>query len=191
MNAILPFPELRSQRFILRQILQGDLRALYEGLSDPRVNAHYGISYQSEQATQEQIDWYRGLENDGNGVWWAICAHHHPQQLLGACGVYEIDHYNRNADIGYWLSPAQWGQGVMQECLTKVFEYAFGNMQLHRLEAEVELENIASRKLLEKLGFEHEGRRRQVSWRGERYVDLDYFGLLTPHRVKPTSGLTG
>ena len=67
-------------------------------------------------------------ENDGNGVWWAICAHHHPQQLLGACGVYEIDHYNRNADIGYWLSPAQWGQGVMQECLKKVFEYAFGSM---------------------------------------------------------------
>ena len=33
-------------------------------------------------------------------------AHHHPQQLLGACGVYEIDHYNRNADIGYWLRPA-------------------------------------------------------------------------------------
>ncbi|WMW80593.1 GNAT family protein [Undibacterium cyanobacteriorum] len=178
MNAILPFPELRSARFVLRQILQSDLNALYVGLSDPRVNLYYGIAYHSEAATQEQLDWYRSLENDGNGVWWAICAAQRPQQLIGACGIYEIDHYNRNADIGYWLSPQVWGQGVMQECLKLIFEYAFRQLQLHRLEAEVEIDNIASRKLLEKLGFMHEGRRRQVSWRGEKFVDLDYFGLL-------------
>ena len=178
------FPELRSERFLLRQIQQSDLAAIFFGLSHPKVTAHYGIWYESELATQEQIDWYRCLEKEGTGMWWAICPINQAEQLIGACGIYEVDNYNRNADLGYWLLPAYWGQGVMLECLDKVLQYGFDSMQLHRLEAEVEVENISSSKLLTKLGFEHEGRRRQVSWKRDRFVDLDYYGILNAHFQK-------
>ncbi len=181
MQEVSTFPELRSERFLLRQIQQSDLAAVFFGLSHPKVIAHYGIWYETELATQEQIDWYRCLEKDGSGMWWAICPLNRPEQLIGACGVYELDNYNRNADIGYWLLPAYWGQGVMLECLQEVLHHAFDCMNLHRIEAEVEVENIGSRKLLKKLGFEHEGRRRQVSWKRDRFVDLDYYGILNTH----------
>ncbi|MCU6435634.1 GNAT family N-acetyltransferase [Undibacterium sp. Jales W-56] len=174
------FPELRTSRFILRQIVQEDIGNIFKGLSHPKVIAYYGISYDSLIATQEQIEWYRHLEQEQTGRWWAICPIAAPDQLIGACGLYEWDKDNHNADLGYWLHPDYWRQGVMQECLRSVLAHVFSTRQLHRIEAEVEPDNDASSDLLLKLGFQFEGRRREVAWKHQRYVDMDYYALLEP-----------
>ncbi|MFZ6846006.1 GNAT family N-acetyltransferase [Undibacterium sp. RuTC16W] len=172
------FPELRSQRFVLRQIVQDDIGNIFKGLSHPKVIAYYGISYDSLVATQEQIEWYRHLETEQTGRWWAISPCGIPDQLIGACGLYEWDKDNHNADLGYWLHPDYWRQGVMQECLRAMLAHAFSAGQLHRVEAEVESTNKASSELLLKLGFQLEGCRREVAWKNQRYVDMHYYGLL-------------
>jgi ribosomal-protein-alanine N-acetyltransferase len=174
------FPERHTARFLLRQIRQEDRAQVYAALSNPRVIAHYGISYESEAATQEQIDWYRQMEQNQTGYWWAICEAHAPATLLGSCGIYEIDTYNRNADLGYWLLPEYWGSGIMHECLLSVLRFAFDELHLHRFEAEIEPANIASAKLVQKLGFEWEGRRREVARRDDSFLDLNYYALLSP-----------
>jgi ribosomal-protein-alanine N-acetyltransferase len=181
------FPQLMTERCVLRQIQQADKAALFAGLSHPKVVAQYGISYASEEATQEQLDWYRALELNNSGIWWAIClASQGGQSLVGACGIYDIDDYNRNADIGYWLLPEYWGTGIMQECLQRVLTYGFQDKQLHRIEAEVEHGNLASVRLLQKLDFRWEGRRQQVAWRDDHFVDLNYYALLAPNFLIPT-----
>lgn len=175
-----PFPRRETARFQLRQIQQEDRAQIFAALSNPRVIAHYGIAYETEVATQEQIDWYRQMEQMQTGYWWAICSAQTPAQILGCCGIYEIDSYNRNADLGYWLLPEYWGTGVMHECLLSVLRFAFDDLHLHRLEAEIEPANIASAKLVQKLGFVWEGRRREVAWRDGVYLDLNYYALLAP-----------
>ena len=56
------FPVLKSERLILRQIRQDDIQNIFKGLSHPEVIAYYGVSYKSLEETQEQIDWYKNLE---------------------------------------------------------------------------------------------------------------------------------
>lgn len=175
------FPIRHSARFLLRQIQATDRPQIFSGLSNPRVIAHYGISYQTEAATQEQMDWYDYLEKSQTGYWWAICEARAPDRLLGTCGIYEIDSFNNNAEIGYWLLPEYWGLGVMHECLLSILHFAFDELGLHRLHAEVEPANIASAKLLQKLDFMHEGRRRQAARRDESYLDLDLYARLAAH----------
>jgi ribosomal-protein-alanine N-acetyltransferase len=181
-NPVTDFPQLTTERCLLRQIQQTDRPALFAGLSHPDVIAYYGISYASEEATQEQLEWYRAQELNHSGIWWAICLPTQTgQNLIGACGIYEIDDYNRNADIGYWLLPEYWGTGIMQECLRCILAYGFHEKQLHRIEAEVEHGNLASVRLLQKLEFRWEGRRQQVALRDDHFVDLNYYALLAPN----------
>ena len=50
------FPELRTSRFVLRQIIATDLPTVFAGLSDPQVIRHYGVSYDSLASTQRQME---------------------------------------------------------------------------------------------------------------------------------------
>lgn len=51
------FPTLYTKQLILRQITQSDLPNIYKGLSHPKVIPYYGVSFESLEATQEQMDW--------------------------------------------------------------------------------------------------------------------------------------
>jgi ribosomal-protein-alanine N-acetyltransferase len=78
--------ELQGARFALRSMRKDDIHAVYQGLSNPQVIAHYGVSYDSLEATQVQMDWFASIKRDGSGQWWALCDRAAPTQLLGACG---------------------------------------------------------------------------------------------------------
>ena len=172
------FPTLQTANFLLRQIAQDDLADIFRGLSDPRVTAYYGVSYTTQEAAQVQLQWYRTIEQQHTGLWWAICRRDAPAALLGTCGFYDCDHENHNADMGYWLFPAHWGAGVMREALSAILRHGFAQMRLHRIECEVEPANLASSRLLRALGFSLEGRRRQVAYKNGAFVDMDYYALL-------------
>lgn len=172
------FPTLSTARFRLRKIVQSDLAAVHQGLSDPRVVAHYGISYDSLAATQAQMDWFESLYRSGTGAWWAICGAQTPDTMIGACGINEHVIEHRRAELGLWLIPAHWRLGIMRECVAAVVDHAFDQMQLHRIEAEVEPENEASWRLLERLGFALEGVRRECELKNGRYLDLRCYAKL-------------
>ncbi|EQM70201.1 GNAT family protein [Pseudomonas tohonis] len=172
------FPTLETPRFRLREITLADTRAIFAGLSHPQVIRYYGVSYATLEATRVQMDWYRSLLRERTGIWWGICTPDNPAHLIGACGYHEWDHGHRCAELGYWLLPEYWGGGVMRECLEAVIAHAFVAMRLHRIEAVVDLENPASSGLLRRLGFTHEGVRRECEYKDGRYLSLDCFGLL-------------
>ncbi|GGG97968.1 N-acetyltransferase [Polaribacter pacificus] len=146
------FPVLESKRLLLRQIVATDQEAVFKGLSDPEVIKYYGVSFDSLEATEEQMIWFSELENTKAGVWWAICTKD-DNQFLGAAGINDFDKKKRKAEIGFWLYPKNWGQGYVFEALSLILEQVFNNMELDKLEAFVETKNTASVKTLKKLGF--------------------------------------
>jgi ribosomal-protein-alanine N-acetyltransferase len=173
------FPLLLTKNFLLRKIEASDITQIFRGLSNPKITQWYGVSYEDLESTRAQMTWYRDIIEAQSGIWWAICTQQDPTSLLGTCGFYEHDKDNRNTDMGYWLHEECWGQRIMYECLPAILEYAFIHMNIHRVEAEVEPENLASSKLLRKLGFSLEGRRRECGWKTDRFVDLEYYSLLS------------
>ena len=75
--------------------------------------------------------------------------------LLGACGVTLID--NQTPELGYWLGVPYWGKGFATEALHAVIDYAFGDLEHAALQAGARVTNPASRRVLEKCGFQWTG----------------------------------
>ena len=173
-----PFVELNTARFRLRRILPSDIDVVLRGLSHPAVIAHYGVSCDSLESTRRQMDWFEQIWAAGTGVWWGICGPQCDAPLIGACGFNEIRADHRRAEIGYWLLPEWWGQGAATECVAATLKHAFGSLGLHRVAADVEVDNYRSRRLLERLGFQLEGVRRGCERKGGVLLDLMLYSRL-------------
>ncbi|WP_426142515.1 GNAT family N-acetyltransferase [Pseudomonas sp. DWP3-1-2] len=171
------FPIFHLDNYDLRKIQAKDIHTIFAGLSHPDVIAHYGVSYQSLEATQEQMHWYEQLLLERKGIWWGI-ARRDNDELVGACGLNDWRPDDHRIDLGYWLLPDYWRRGIMQRGLPHILRYAFVHMNIHRVHADVEPENLASFQLLRKLGFVHEGTLRDVEYKGGRYLSLHQLSLI-------------
>ncbi len=98
--------------------------------------------------------------------------------LVGTCTLAHVDTQNRRAEIGFILRFDQWGQGYMSEAINTLLRYAFDELGLHRIEADVDPRNDASIRLLKKLGFQREGYLRERWLVGQEINDSVLFGLL-------------
>lgn len=171
------FPEFSLRRIKLRKVRPGDVASVYAGLSDPRVVAQYGVSYTSLAATDEQMRWFEHIVVQKTGMWWAI-ALKTDDAMIGACGLNDWCHKHRKAEIGYWLMPEHWRQGLLTEALPSVVRYGLRNMGLHRIHADVEPDNEPSCALLKKFGFHLEGTLRDVELKEGKFLSLHQFSLL-------------
>lgn len=162
---------------MLRRIVATDLPELYAGFGDPQVTHHYGVHFDSLDATREQLAWYDRLLAEGTGIWWAVCDRR-TATFLGAIGLNDLKAVHRKAEIGFWLLRAHWGKGIMSDVLPHVLRHAFGDMGLHRVEAIVETDNRASGRLLARHGFSHEGTMREAERKHGRWIDLEIHALL-------------
>ena len=77
--------------------------------------------------------------------------------VVGTCTLFAFDEQNQHAEIGYALGREHWGQGYMHEALVAVVDWAFRDLRLHRIEADVDPRNAPSVRALERLGFVREG----------------------------------
>lgn len=173
------FPTLYTKQLILRQITQSDLPNIYKGLSHPKVIPYYGVSFESLEATQEQMDWYAQLEKEETGIWWAICDLK-SKVFLGAAGFNNRGQVNKKAEIGMWLLPEYWGNGIMQEVFPLICNYAFKKLNLHRIEGFVESENHNCKKALNKLDFQWETCIRDAEIKDGKSISIDIYALLNP-----------
>lgn len=177
-----PFPELSTERCILRRICPEDAPRVFLGLSHPEVIAHYGVRYHSLEHTQVQMDWFEEIYASGTGIWWGIALRSQPEQLIGATGLNDLVIEHRRAEMGYWLLPEWWRQGLAREGVSAMLSFAFTTLQLYRIGAEADFDNEPSIQLLKKLGFRHEGVRRAFEFKNGAPLDLVQFSQLASDR---------
>ncbi|MGC8902938.1 MAG: GNAT family N-acetyltransferase [Fervidobacterium sp.] len=91
---------------------------------------------------------------------------------------FDIRVVNRNAYLTYYLKNEHRGKGLGSEMLKRAIVFAFNELNLNRITAEVYEYNIVSMKLLEKLGFVQEGRLRKAKFHNSRFWDIIIYGLL-------------
>ena len=172
------FPQLTTDRLLLRRIQSGDAEALFATFSDEQVMEFYGeMPHQSVKDSlaliQQQQVWYARRE----GIRWGITLKGEGS-VIGSCGLHLFDESFHCAQTGYELNQAYWYQGIMAEAMSCILTYAFDELGLHRIEAVVDDLNERSKRLLRKLGFTHEGTLRQRFFFRDRFWDEHYFGLL-------------
>ncbi|WP_257349502.1 GNAT family N-acetyltransferase [Pseudalkalibacillus decolorationis] len=172
------FPELHSERLVLREINQGDLEGIFAIFSDPEVLTYYGMDpIQSKEEVNDLIQKYRVGFEHGTVYRWAI-VRKEDNQFLGTCGYHNWHHRYYRAEIGYELSPAYWGMGYMQEAASKIIEYGHSELGIHRIGALISPFNKSSIRLVERLGFSKEGVLKDYAYSGESYHDLTMYAKI-------------
>ena len=178
------FPQLRLETLILREIKLSDAEAIYQIFSDRQVLTYHDVeAFKSIEQAKYLIYNLSESFREQEIIRWGI-ARKEDNKIIGTCGYSGWKKNRLRAEIGYELSQAYWRQGIMTKALGAVIRYGFEKMQLNRIEATVMLPNIASMKLLEKLGFQEEGILRERGfWKGN-FHDLKMFSLLKKDYIR-------
>ncbi|WP_197139982.1 GNAT family N-acetyltransferase [Lysinibacillus sphaericus] len=99
-------------------------------------------------------------------------------EIVGVAGFNTINHSNKIAAIGYWLSEGAQGHGIMSQTVLALLQYAFEDLQLNKVEIRAAVGNTKSRAIPERLGFTKEGTIREAEWLYDHYVDHVAYGML-------------
>jgi ribosomal-protein-alanine N-acetyltransferase len=102
--------------------------------------------------------------------------------IIGHTTLFQVDRENRRCEIGYSLRRDLWGRGLATEAVGRVIDFAFGPLDLRRLEADVDPRNEGSLRVLAKLGFVREGLFRERWEKNGEVEDAVMLGLLRRER---------
>lgn len=168
---------IKTERILLRRFEPNDIDNVFKGLSDPIIIKHYGISFETLEATKEQMLWYEELEKNETGMWFALCSLDN-KTFYGAAGLNGRNKQHKKAEIGFWLMKEFWGQGIIKEVIPIVCEYGFTKLDLHRIEAFVESDNTNSKNVMAKSSFQFEGTMKDCEIKNNKFISLDIYALL-------------
>jgi ribosomal-protein-alanine N-acetyltransferase len=163
---------LDTERVRLRPFTRDDIDALWPVVSDPdfpkmmswaahgdrEVTAGFIAATLDELAGNTGVTW--AIERAGRAIGCIAL-----DSITWALRAWRVD----RAELGYWLAPAHWGQGLMTEAAAAVVRCAFQTIGLHKLKVGCISENAASRRVIEKLGFRFVGRLEDDVWRDGRW----------------------
>ena len=177
------FPIIKTERLLLRQFADSDLENVFKGLSHPEVIKYYGVSFQTLEATKEQMLFFADLEKNETGIWFAICSADNAT-FYGAGGLNNLSKEHKKAEIGFWLIPNFWGHGIMKEAMPLICNYGFENLDLNRIEGFVESENTNCKNAMAKLDFQYEGTMKDCEFKNDKFISLDIYAKVKDNLIK-------
>ncbi len=174
----LPTPMLQTARLLLRPFADTDAEAIYALQSNARVLRYWDSPPWTDRArAQAFIAACRQMQEDGSGARLAIETVQ-DRSFVGWCAMFRWNPVHRSLGIGYCLDEAAWGQGYATEAVRAMLQWAYGALDLNRVEAELDTRNAASARVLEKLGFRREGLKREDCVVAGEVSDSWIYGLL-------------
>lgn len=170
--------EIRTPRLILRSARPDDLEAMHAVLSDPRATRWW--STPPHETLEQTHLWMDAMIANGPD---------HPDfvielngRVVGKAGFYAMP------DVGYILHPDVWGQGLAAEAVGAAVDHVFRTRDVGTLTADVDPENAASIRLLERLGFVGTGSGERTWNVGGEWKDSLYYALSRSDRAAKRAG---
>ncbi len=172
-------PTLTTPRLTLRAFEEADAPLLFPYASNPNVTRF--TLWDPHRTVDESVsfvrDYARLRYREGTLEPYAVTLRGDPAPV-GACGCFWVSHPNRTMELGYWVAEPFWGQGIAAEASRAVVRLAFQECGPERMQARVIVGNVASSRVLEKLGFRYEGTLRAALLRRGRFEDVMFYSLL-------------
>ena len=181
-------PTLETGDLILRRPRMKDAADIYAYASDERV-ARY-VLWEPHRSLAETRSCLRDLIRRARAGYpssWVITLKNSPGRdvpsgpdgrVIGTIGFIWYSAENSSAEIGYSLSADYWNRGYATQALQAVSAEAFRSLPLNRLEAQHDLRNPASGRVMEKSGFRREGILRSRVFNKGEYADVALYSLL-------------
>ena len=176
-----PFPQLQTQRLLLREPALSDAAELHDLRSDDSVIKYLDRAKPASiDETAEFLNKVITNQTNGDGIMWIISRPDNTG-VMGTIGFWRIDKPHFRAEVGYMLFPQYQRLGYMYEALKSVISFGFNFMNLHSIEANCNPENKASMQLLEKCGFVKEAHFKENYYYNGKFLDsVIYSAINTP-----------
>ncbi|BDD05812.1 GNAT family N-acetyltransferase [Aureibacter tunicatorum] len=183
-QAINELSELESERLYFRKIGPQDAEDIYSLRSQETTMRYMDSKYhQSLKDSEAFIQDNLSIQTKGEGMFFAIIEKE-SGAFVGDFVFWKIDDRHHRADIGYMLKPDFWGKGFMQETMKTLLAYAFDEVGIHSIEANVNPENGNSSRALLKIGFEKEAYFKENYYFEGKYLDSEIFSLLERNFIR-------
>ena len=160
-------PVLKGEKVVLRPPRDGDAARFVEWFADIEVTRY--LAERFPFSIRQEEEFFKRVSESTNDVWWAIEAE---DRTIGATGIHRIDWINAHAITGTVIGDKScWRKGYGSEAMTIRTEYAFAELNLHKLKSGAIMDNEPSKRALQKAGYRQVGIEREESWREGRWRD--------------------
>ena len=169
-----PFPVLETKRLKLRKLCMDDAEDIFlMRTNEDAMKYIHKTKLKSIEDAKELIN----KMNEPDRIQWGINLKNEIK-ILGTIGYHRIEKEHYRAEIGYMLHPQNWKTGIMSEAIAAIINYGFEEIKLHSIEAVINPENNASRKILEKFNFTKEAYFKENFFFDGKFYDSEVFSLL-------------
>ncbi len=173
-----PFPELHTDRLLLRNICMNDQQAVYMLRSNPEVMKYVPRPLvKTLEDAKAHIEKIQLTIEKKEGINWVI-ADRTTTKFIGIIGLFRVVKEDYRSEVGYMMLPEWQQKGIMNEALQKVIDYGFNEMRLHSIEAIIDGNNVASSKLLEKNKFRKEAEFKENCFFEGKFLDSTVYSLV-------------
>lgn len=160
----------------LRAIERDDIPRFVKWFNDPEVREHLSI-YRPLSLAQEEV-WFKqhAQLNPADHV---FAIETHEGVHIGNIGLHNINWKDRSTELGIVIGEkSHWSQGYGSDAITTLLQYAFGELNLHRVVLRVDADNPRAIRCYEKCGFRHEGTLRDAVFTQGKYKDQHTMSIL-------------
>ena len=181
--------DIETERLLLRRFRPEDAEDVFRNwASDPEVTRFLTWpTHPSADVSKYVINDWVSRYPDGGYFNWAL-EYKETGRVIGSIAVVALNESVEAADVGYCLSRAYWGRGLMPEALRAVMDYLFDAVGLNRVAACHDANNPKSGRVMEKAGMKREGVLRQAGRNNSGICDDVWYAAIKSDRVTPASG---
>ncbi|OYQ62845.1 GNAT family N-acetyltransferase [Pseudanabaena sp. SR411] len=171
------FLTLQTPRLILRKLAITDAEDIFAYASDPQVTTY--TAWETHRSINETYEYLNNfvfqMYRSGKGMNWGIVMKENGK-LIGTCSLHTAP-VHRRAELGYVLSRNYWGNGLMTEAAKSAIAFGFHVMQLQRIQAICDVNNVSSARVLEKAEMQFEGILHNYLFYKERSWDVKMYAI--------------
>ncbi len=172
------FEDIETKRILLQVYTADDLTNISQSLTEQEIQLKLGLK-KTEQINKHKEMYRQGFSSYNHSLVLMQLKLKTSDEIIGSCGFHNWNAEHRRAEIGYWLfTDEHKRKGYMGEALKAALAFGFEKLNLHRVEAQIGKENIASQKLVLANGFVPEGCLRKNYLIGDQFHDSLIYSLL-------------
>ena len=179
-----PFPNLESERLVLRRLKDSDAPEVYKIRSNlERMKYIPRPILQNEEEALAMIQMINAKIDENTDINWGVCLKN-SDKIIGFMGFYRVQPESYRTEIGYMILPEYDGKGYVSEAVTTMLNYAFNTVGFHSVEAVIDPNNFGSARVLEKNGFRKEAHFIENFFWNNEFIDSVHYGILKREFVK-------
>ncbi|MDD5162682.1 MAG: GNAT family N-acetyltransferase [Candidatus ainarchaeum sp.] len=170
--------KLIGERIFLRPWKKSDVPRIVEICKDKTISkfTHVPFPYTRKHAVQFIKNSFKQRKEKSKFAFAIVLKE--KNLVIGAIGLTHYEERDRRAEVGYWLAKEFRGKEIVPEAAEILLDFGFNKLKLHRIQIDCAVKNSASKRVIEKLGFEFECRQKERGFLGGKFVDTFSFAIL-------------